>query len=185
MKLLITIAFACLALQDAVAQISPITPGPCPAVKPIANFDMNKFKGKWYEVSKTADLGDGKCVSVTFQPNANNVTVTLSFTGKDGKAVSFNGPAATTSTPGVWTMDFPGPEKKMVSAAYTILDTDYTTYASVFACGAAGANSFQIGFGFIRKLPLNDKVKASVNGAFTKSKLTQLPNIVTNQAGCV
>lgn len=179
MKRLIAVALACLAFEVAVAQI---TSGSCPTVKPIANFDISKFKGKWFEVSKTVALGDGKCVSVTFQSTANNLTLTLSFTDKDGKTVSFTGPAVLTSTPGVWTVNFPGPQG-IISTSYIIMDTDYTTFASIFACGAAGDDSFQIGFGLARKLPLTSKVTTSINGAFTKSKLST-PSVSTIQAGC-
>ena len=52
--------------------------GPCPVVKPVENFNVNKYTGLWYEFQKYPNFFSrgAKCITATYQLlNDGNVSV--------------------------------------------------------------------------------------------------------------
>lgn len=115
--------------------------GSCPSIEPMANFDMEKFLGKWYVIQKTSTGSRCLVYNFTHVPEEKGYRVEqisehllLGLTSVDHKyrysgLLRVNQGASTASN---MTVNFP--LSVAGSASYRVFMTDYDTYAAVFTC---------------------------------------------------
>ncbi|KAJ6646755.1 UBX domain-containing protein 1, partial [Pseudolycoriella hygida] len=113
------------------------SPGKCPYVQPIPDFDMTKFLGRWYAIEKTST--ESSCLIYNFKkdveegeflleqtseryPTSLNISYIFDYTGylKAGKNSS--------------KMVINFPLNIVGSSSFDVVMTDYKTYAGIFTC---------------------------------------------------
>jgi len=112
--------------------------GSCPHQDVVQNFDVNRYTGVWYENRKyfaIFQLG-GACTTATYslQPDTGVVKVVNSQTIA-GFQTNITGTATVTDpskNEAKLSVSFFGREQE--TSNYWVLDTDYTSYAVVWAC---------------------------------------------------
>lgn len=119
--------------------------GSCPNVEPMANFDMEKFLGKWYVIQKTSTGSRCLVYNYTRVPEAEKAAgdyrieqisehLLLGLTSVDHK-YRYSGllrPSEGATTGANMTVQFP--LSVAGSASYRVFMTDYDTYAAIFTC---------------------------------------------------
>lgn len=135
--LFIISAFVCLISQ---ASAHSYHLGTCPTVEPMGGFNMEKLLGKWYVIQKTST--GSKCLTYNFtatdEPNQYKVEQVsehpvLGLVNVDNK-YHYTGiiTVPDRDTPAKMSVRFP--LSVVGKASYTILMTDYTTFAALFSC---------------------------------------------------
>ncbi|CAL7943778.1 unnamed protein product [Xylocopa violacea] len=180
------IVFALSALALARAQIPSL--GFCPDYVPMANFDMNKFLGIWYEAERYFQLTEvvSRCVmaNYTLGPDGKfrvSNEVTNRFTGikrilegeikKSAKAeegkliVKYTIPLT--------------PETK-----YSVLETDYNSYAVLWSCSGIGPFHTQNAWVMTRERLAPGTVLQQAYGVLDKYKISRTFFVKTDQEDC-
>lgn len=81
--------------------------GPCPEVKTVKNFSVEKYLGLWYEVKRYPNrFSNGKCVTANYGLNPNGTVSVLNNQVIDGKQEGIFGSARLISS-GVLGVSFP------------------------------------------------------------------------------
>ncbi|CAH2051820.1 unnamed protein product, partial [Iphiclides podalirius] len=114
--------------------------GACPVVEPMSGFDMNKMLGIWYVIQKTSTASH--CITYNFtrtdEPGkyeleqvSQHFLLGLTPLEHDYR---YKGVLTVTdpAVPGRMKVRFP--LSVAGSASYTVMMTDYSTYASIFTC---------------------------------------------------
>jgi len=136
------------------------SPGKCPSIKVIKNFDSEKYLGTWYEYSNydnnfsNAGIGakcdvakytdateEGKPLTIGVLNRA--VRENKGYFDYSAKANAVLGEPTNQEKPGKLIVNFYDPPSKRVSTTtnYNILDTDYETYTAVYLCRQIKANT--------------------------------------------
>ncbi|CAG5024496.1 unnamed protein product [Parnassius apollo] len=114
--------------------------GACPVVEPMPGFEMNKLLGVWYVIQKTSTASH--CITYNFtktdEPGTYEIDqvsqhfllglTPLEHDYRYKGVLTVPDPAV----PGRMKVRFP--LSVAGSASYTVLSTDYTTYAAIFTC---------------------------------------------------
>jgi len=145
---------------QAAAQLQ--SPGKCPTIKVIKNFNSEKYLGTWYEysnydnnfssavvgakcdVAKYTDMteeGEGKPLTIGVLNRA--VREDKGYFDYSAKAKAVLGEPSNPDKPGKLIVNFYDPPSKRESTTtnYNILDTDYDTYTTVYLCRQIKANT--------------------------------------------
>ncbi|CAH0562310.1 unnamed protein product [Brassicogethes aeneus] len=163
--------------------------GFCPEYLPMADFDMERFLGKWYESERYFQFSElaSRCVVTDYAraPSgriyvSNEVTnrITgvkrviggnLELTGK-GNEGKLNVKYATTPLP--------------TESTLTVLDTDYDNYAVVWSCNGFGPVHAQSAWLMTRERLAPGPVLQKAYGVLDKFKISRTFFVRTDQEGC-
>lgn len=127
--------------------------GQCPAVELQANFDIDQYLGKWYEIFRAESVpfgSDGDCAVVRYSrkddggvdvDNRDYVIATDSFRS-DGYGIdeSFGEAYCSDWTSGLCHVRF---FTLTPWGNYEVLDTDYTSYSIVYSCTTSMGGAFR------------------------------------------
>ncbi|MGJ2342686.1 lipocalin family protein, partial [Salmonella enterica subsp. enterica serovar Paratyphi A] len=108
----------------------------CPDVTTKPDFDLGQYVGDWYEIQRidTVFQSDSFCVRARYEALNEPGTFSIfnSATKPDGEFITITGTGyqTNTSAPASLTIQFPG----QPMGSYLVLDTDYTTYTTVYSC---------------------------------------------------
>jgi len=112
--------------------------GGCPSVRPMPNFDLERFLGSWYAIEQYDT--DSTCLRFTYErasPTRLFVTKTRELPGLDSVGLQHNTYTGVLDIPDAgnearmrvkWPLNIAG------KGDYTVYDTDYTSYAAVYDC---------------------------------------------------
>ncbi|XP_052815075.1 apolipoprotein D-like [Mya arenaria] len=130
--------FVLLVLSFSLRSVSSQVPlaGTCPKVEGQEDFDLDKYYGTWYEITKfyTSFENGQKCNTVTYSPKLNG-HIEIFNEGFDKEYHEIN------TTDDAYIPD--KTEKSTIKVQfsqgapysdYWILDTDYATYSLIFSC---------------------------------------------------
>ncbi|XP_068619407.1 uncharacterized protein [Battus philenor] len=113
-----------------------ILDGVCEEQTPVTGFNIDAFRGIWYEASRfPSELQTGQCVANEFNNTGQN-TLTISQTFIVNERLSTLTITATASADGrgVLNATVTNPAGETFDATVYILATDYTEYALLFSC---------------------------------------------------
>jgi len=126
------------------------SPGKCPTIKVIKNFDSKKYLGRWYEYSnydnKFSQQGTCDIAQYTDATEAGKPLkiAVLNRAVRDGvdkfdyqaKGNADLGEPNNPDKPGKLIVNFYDPPSRVISETtnYNILDTDYTSFTTVYLC---------------------------------------------------
>ncbi|XP_076039897.1 crustacyanin-A2 subunit-like [Oratosquilla oratoria] len=129
----------------------------CPKARPMANFDITKYVGTWFEIQAKPSI---------FQPIETCLASVYSLQGSKALKVSSQGrkhsgePASTSSTlnqKSPNTGDFSTDFVAGFTVPYQVLDTDYQTYACVHSCLSVFTITNEFNFVYSRQRTLDSK----------------------------
>ncbi|XP_063222830.1 apolipoprotein D-like isoform X2 [Bacillus rossius redtenbacheri] len=181
------LATACLCGVD--AQIPGIWR--CPDYAPQQNFEMNKFAGRWYEVERTFALSEAgsRCASTNYtvvddgrivvaNEQVNRVTNVKRVLEGEVKYATRAGEAKLTVTyPNVLNL-IP------YETTYSVLGTDYDSYAVVWSCFNAGIANMQNVWIMTRERVPAANVLQSAYGVLDRLKIAHNYFVKTIQDDC-
>ncbi|XP_076061453.1 apolipoprotein D-like [Oratosquilla oratoria] len=123
-----------LAVTVSVASGQIVKPGKCPKFTPKPDFDIKSYVGTWFEIERFPTLyAEGqRCVYTEYTDIGNGkIGVHDASFDKNDNYLELFGYAETSDVPGKLLFHLDGvPEV----GNYNVLDTDYTTFASVYSC---------------------------------------------------
>ncbi|XP_020283414.1 apolipoprotein D-like [Pseudomyrmex gracilis] len=174
-------------LALATAQIPSL--GFCPEYIPMANFDMERFLGTWYEAEKYFQLSEvvSRCVMANYTKTidgkyrvSNQVTNRLTGVKRilDGEIK----PAASKADEGKLQVKYTiplTPETK-----YSVLETDYDTYAVLWSCQNLGLAHTQNAWIMTRQRIPPGEVLQKAYGVLDKYQIPKTFFVRTDQTEC-
>ncbi|XP_014601794.1 PREDICTED: uncharacterized protein LOC106785667 [Polistes canadensis] len=167
------------------------TLGWCPEYVPMANFDMNRFLGTWYEAERYFQLAEvvSRCVMSNYTK------------GPDGKLRVSN--EVTSRITGIKRI-LEGEIKQAASKAeegklhvkytalpltpethYSVLETDYDNYAVLWSCSGIGPINAQNAWVMTRDRIAPGSILQKAYGVLDKYKISKAFFVKTNQDDCV
>ncbi|XP_066603884.1 apolipoprotein D-like [Prorops nasuta] len=175
-------------LALASAQIPSL--GFCPEYVPMANFDMNRFLGVWYEAERYFQLSEvvSRCVMANYTKGQDGKLrvsneVTNRFTGIKRILEGEIKPAASKSEEGKLHVKYTTipltPETK-----YSVLETDYDTYAVMWSCSGIGPVHTQNAWVMTRERLPPGEVLQKAYGVLDKYKISKTFFVKTDQEDC-
>ncbi|XP_063357748.1 apolipoprotein D-like [Cydia amplana] len=174
-------------IATASAQIPSL--GWCPDYQPMANFNMNRFLGTWYEAERyftVSELGS-RCVTTKYEQTPEgrilvSNEITNSLTGMkrvmDGhlQVIGREGEGRII----VKYSSLPVP----FDNEFSILDTDYDNYAVMWSCSGIGPVHTQNAWVLTRDRLANMQIMQSAYGVLDRFKISRAFFLKTNQADC-
>ncbi|KAI4494135.1 hypothetical protein M0802_009169 [Mischocyttarus mexicanus] len=166
------------------------TLGWCPEYVPMANFDMNRFLGTWYEAERYFQLAEviSRCVMSNYTK------------GPDGKLRVSN--EVTSRITGIKRI-LEGEIKQAASKAeegklhvkytalpltpethYSVLETDYDNYAVLWSCSGIGPINAQNAWVMTRERNAPGSILHMAYGVLDKYKISKAFFVKTNQEDC-
>ncbi|XP_049874549.1 apolipoprotein D-like [Pectinophora gossypiella] len=131
--------FLCGFLSLRMCKAQVIFPGACPDVAAMADFNPNRYLGKWYEAEKYFALFElgGRCVTADYSEKENGVigVVNKQLSSYTGIQSEIQGEAnqVSRSDEGKLSVRFPSLPVNF-AAPYWVVDTDYDNFAVVWSC---------------------------------------------------
>lgn len=175
------------ALALAGAQIPSL--GFCPEYVPMANFDMTKFLGVWYEAERYFQLTEvvSRCVMANYTLGADGKfrvsnEVTNRFTGIKRVLEGEIKKAASKAEEGKLIVKYTiplTPETK-----YSVLETDYESYAVLWSCSGIGPFHTQNAWVMTRERLAPGTVLQKAYAVLDKYKISKTFFVKTNQEDC-
>lgn len=183
-KIILTLS----ALAWASAQIPNL--GFCPEYIPMANFDMERFLGVWYEAERYFQLSEvvSRCVMTNYTKGTDgryhvSNQVTNRFTGVKRILDGEIKPAASKAEEGKLQVKYTTipltPETK-----YSVLETDYDSYAVLWNCQGIGPVHAQNAWVMTRQRIPSGEVLQKAYGVLDKYKISKTFFVKTDQADC-
>ncbi|EFN80482.1 Apolipoprotein D [Harpegnathos saltator] len=174
-------------LACASAQIPNL--GFCPEYVPMANFDLKRFMGVWYESERYFQLSEvvSRCVMTNYTRGADGKyrvsnQVTNRFTGIKRILEGEIKPAASKAEEGKLLVRYTiplAPETK-----YSVLETDYDSYAVLWSCQGIGPVHAQNAWVMTRQRIPPGEVLQKAYGVLDKYKISKTFFVKTDQADC-
>jgi len=181
--------------------------GQCPAVELQANFDIDQYLGKWYEIFRAESVpfgSDGDCGAIRYSrkedggvdvDNRDYVIATDSFRSDEyGIDKSFGEAYCSDWTSGLCHVRF---FTLTPWGNYEVLDTDYTTYSIVYSCTTSVGGAFRPRFMWVLTrealvigspdhIAMKEKVNAIINAKVPDwfDDNVMRPTIQTVAEGC-
>ncbi|XP_043516016.1 apolipoprotein D-like [Frieseomelitta varia] len=163
--------------------------GFCPDYIPMANFDMNKFLGIWFEAERYFQLTEvvSRCVMVNYSLGSDGkfrVTneVTNRFTGIKRVLEGEIKKAASKAEEGKLTVKYSlplSPETK-----YSVLETDYDNYAVLWSCSGIGPFRTQNAWVMTRERQAPGTVLQKAYAVLDKYQISKMFFVKTDQEDC-
>jgi len=166
--------------------------GYCDAnIKPMQNFDPTQYLGKWYEQEKYFAIFQfgGKCVTATYTDAGAGIigvsnkqlhVFTNAPTTIEGTARAAAGAAPLEARLEVVFPSVP----LQIPAPYWVLDTDYTSYAVVYACNGFGFFHTKFVWLLTRSRSAPIDVMHNVHSILDKNNISRAFLIKTDQVNC-
>ncbi|XP_064072919.1 apolipoprotein D-like [Vanessa tameamea] len=176
-----------LLVATASAQIPSL--GWCPDYQPMANFNVNRFLGAWYEAERyftIAELGT-RCVTTKYESTpegrilvSNEITNSLT-----GMKRVMEGSLQMIGREGEGRMIIKYPAMSMPNDnEYSILETDYDNYAVMWSCSGIGPVHIQNAWILTRERLAPSLVMQSAYAVLDRYKISRTFFVKTNQADC-
>ncbi|CAH2102875.1 unnamed protein product [Euphydryas editha] len=176
-----------LLVATASAQIPSL--GWCPDYLPMANFNVNRFLGSWYEAERyftVAELGT-RCVTTKYESTpegrilvSNEITNSLT-----GMKRVMEGSLQMIGREGEGRMIIKYPALSMPNDnEYSILDTDYDNYAVMWSCSGIGPVHVQNAWILTRERLAPPMVMQSAYAVLERFRISRTFFVKTNQADC-
>ncbi|XP_047532905.1 apolipoprotein D-like [Vanessa atalanta] len=176
-----------LLVATASAQIPSL--GWCPDYQPMANFNVNRFLGAWYEAERyftVAELGT-RCVTTKYESTpegrilvSNEITNSLT-----GMKRVMEGSLQMIGREGEGRMIIKYPAMSMPNDnEYSILETDYDNYAVMWSCSGIGPVHIQNAWILTRERLAPSLVMQSAYAVLDRYKISRTFFVKTNQADC-
>jgi len=166
------------------AQVVTWLDGPCPKVTTKANFDIQSYMGRWYDIEKYPNsFQNGKCGIANYTLLTDGtVKVNNTEIGKDGAPHTSIGqarpdPGATEASRLQLRFSSWQPWGK-----YWVLDTDYKTFSVVYSCSNYLINRVEFLFVLGRTPKLAPEVYHHINSLLNDMKIDGSKMVKTNQA---
>ncbi|XP_046141990.1 apolipoprotein D-like [Osmia bicornis bicornis] len=163
--------------------------GFCPDYVPMANFDMTKFLGVWYEAERYFQLTEvvSRCVmtNYTLGPDGKfrvSNEVTNRFTGIKRVLAGEIKKSASKAEEGKLTVKYTiplTPETK-----YSVLETDYDSYAVLWSCSGIGPFHTQNAWVMTRERLAPGTVLQKAYAVLDKYKISKTFFVKTDQEDC-
>ncbi|XP_034183403.2 apolipoprotein D [Osmia lignaria lignaria] len=163
--------------------------GFCPDYVPMANFDMTKFLGVWYEAERYFQLTEvvSRCVmtNYTLGPDGKfrvSNEVTNRFTGIKRVLAGEIKKSASKAEEGKLTVKYTiplAPETK-----YSVLETDYDSYAVLWSCSGIGPFHTQNAWVMTRERLAPGTVLQKAYAVLDKYKISKTFFVKTDQEDC-
>merc|ERR1712212_87246 len=171
-------------LLAAVCHGQYVKPGPCPEFTTKVDFEVEPYLGKWYESARfdTPDEAGQTCNYAEYSDRGDG-TVGVHNAGLDeeGQFTDISGYVETTDVPGALKLHLDGVP---VAGNYDVLDTDYTTYTSVYSCTQALGYHIEQAWILTRdSAPTMDQLEVA-RQAFQKWGIDDEQFIATEQENC-
>ncbi|KAL2722666.1 apolipoprotein D-like [Vespula squamosa] len=184
-KVVLTLA-TILALTN--AQIPSL--GWCPEYVPMANFDMNRFLGVWYEAERYFQLAEvvSRCVMSNYTQSPDGKLrvsneVTNRITGIKRILEGEIKKAASKAEEGKLHVKYTAvpltPETH-----YSVLETDYDNYAVLWSCSGIGPIHAQNAWVMTRERIAPGSILQKAYGVLDKYKISKAFFVKTNQEDC-
>ncbi|KAG8037738.1 hypothetical protein G9C98_005949 [Cotesia typhae] len=185
LKKILLVAFALTAVR---AQVPSL--GWCPEYVPMANFDIAKFLGTWYEAERYFQLSEvvSRCVMANYSRGHDNKLrvsneVTNRFTGIKRVLEGEIKPAASKAEEGKLHIKYTTvpltPETN-----YVVLETDYKNFAVLWNCNGIGPFHTQNAWIMTRaRIPPGDVLQQAY-GVLDKYKISKTFFVKTDQEDC-
>ncbi|KAK2578717.1 hypothetical protein KPH14_007793 [Odynerus spinipes] len=165
--------------------------GWCPEYVPMANFDMNRFLGIWYEAERYFQLAEvvSRCVMSNYTKSPDGKLrvsneVTSRITGIKRILEGEIKPAASKAEEGKLYVKYTAvpltPETH-----YSVLETDYDNYAVLWSCSGIGPIHTQNTWVMTRQRVAPGTVLQQAYGVLDKYKISKAFFVKTNQEDCV
>ncbi|XP_049874015.1 apolipoprotein D-like isoform X2 [Pectinophora gossypiella] len=174
-------------LSSAAAQIPSL--GWCPDYQPMANFNMKRFLGTWFEAERYFTVSElvSRCVTTKYESTpegrilvSNEITNSLTgmkrvldghlqMIGREGEGRIIVKYAA-----------LPIP----YDTEYSILDTDYDSYAVMWSCSGIGPVHTQNAWVLTRERLAPIATMQAAYGVLDRFKISRTFFVKTNQADC-
>lgn len=163
--------------------------GFCPEYVPMANFDMNKFLGVWYEAERYFQLTEvvSRCVMTNYTVGPDSKfhvsnEVTNRFTGIKRVVEGEIKKAPSKAEEGKLIVKYTiplTPETK-----YSVLETDYDTYAVLWSCSGIGPFHTQNAWVMTRERLAPGTVVQKAYAVLDKYKISRTFFVKTDQDDC-
>merc|ERR1712071_525311 len=161
------VLLACFAGLNAALIGRSVGASKCPVVTTKPDFEIEKYLGVWYEITKLPNVfqGDMYCVSAVYPPRAEGgINVNNKGFKPDGTLDLF----------------FPG----RPAGDYLVLDTDYDEFALIYSCGNVGFFKIEFGWLLARTPTVSAEVMAKARAGFEKYGINFDSFKPTRQDGC-
>ncbi|RZF43451.1 hypothetical protein LSTR_LSTR001712 [Laodelphax striatellus] len=163
--------------------------GWCPDYVPMADFDMERYLGTWYEQERYFRVMEAgsRCVRTNYTKAVDGrILVSSEITGRlsgikrilDGEIPHLIKGAESKINVKYSTLPFP------IEMAYTVLDTDYDTYSVVWSCSGLGPVNTQSAWLMTRERLAPGTVLQKAYGILDKYKISRTFFVKTDQADC-
>ncbi|XP_011639852.1 apolipoprotein D-like [Pogonomyrmex barbatus] len=164
--------------------------GFCPEYIPMANFNMQRFMGVWYEAERYFQLSEvvSRCVMTNYTRGSDGKyrvinQVTNRFTGIKRILEGEIKPPASKAEEGKLQVKYTTipltPETK-----YSVLETDYDSYAVLWSCQGIGPVHAQNAWVMTRERIPSGKVLQQAYGVLDKYKISKTFFVKTDQSEC-
>ncbi|KAJ8670054.1 hypothetical protein QAD02_001313 [Eretmocerus hayati] len=189
MKCILLVVISTLALS-ARAQVPGL--GGCPEYLPMANFDMGRFAGIWYEAERYFQLNEvgTRCVRSNYTKTADGkyrvVNEVLSrVTGIKRVLEGELKEPPSKSEEGKLHVKYTTVPLIPLESQYTVLDTDYKNYAVLWNCQGIGlAHAASAWIMTRERLPAGEIIQKAY-GTLDKHKISRYFFVKSNQDDCV
>jgi len=174
----------------AIAQAQIPSFGGCPDYEPMANFDKERFLGRWYEAERyftVSEVGT-KCVSVDYERRADGkVWVNNAYTSRITNVQRI--------VSGVVNGALKGPES-LINVKYTsfpvnydttlrVLDTDYDSFAVIYSCSRIGPiGHTESAWLFTREREAAGPIMQRAYGVLDRYKISRTFFVKSDQNNC-
>jgi len=186
MKSFLVALLSALFVIETNAQVVTWLDGGCPKVTTKANFDLNAYMGRWYDIEKYPNsFQDGSCGIANYTLLTDGtVKVNNTEVAKNGlphTAIGQARPTPGSSDPGRLQLRF---SSWQPWGKYWVLDTDYKTFSVVYSCSNYLVNRVEFLFVLGRTPKLAPEVYSHINSLLAGFKIDASKMVKTNQT-CV
>ncbi|KAK6631218.1 hypothetical protein RUM43_014315 [Polyplax serrata] len=164
--------------------------GWCPDYSPMADFDLNRYTGVWYEAERyfTVLEAGSRCVRSNYTKGldgkfrvSNEITNRLTGIRRVVDGVVQNIGKGGEGKISVKYSTLPVP----VDTQYSVLDTDYDNYSVVWSCSSLGPINTQSAWVMTRQRLAPGTVLQTAYGVLDKYKISRTFFVKTDQSDCI
>ncbi|XP_059477767.1 apolipoprotein D-like [Neocloeon triangulifer] len=186
MKMLLWIVVS---ISASLAEAQVISPGGCPPLQVVQQFDLGAYLGRWYEFKKFYAIfqENGECATATYKENLNGTISVKNYLidGKTGLSEIIYGHATVDSTTGEGKLRVNFPSAGAFDGAYWVIGTDYVNYAVVWSCTESGNVNIQFSWVLTRQRFPSLETLALAEQVIEANNLQKDKYVITNQHNCL